>query len=271
MLDIWKDGAKEAHTMDHMVLGAQLYNLRQFTQSERDLELSLQKVAQIGYRTVQISGIGGGIPAERVRALCDRYALQITLTHTSPDRILNETEAVIREHDVMGCDYIGIGIMPDRYRCDAWLDRFPTDFLPAARRIAAAGKLLMYHNHEFEFSKINGRRVIEYLAESFAPDEMGFTLDTYWVQAGGGDVCAWISALAGRIPCVHLKDMDVLPDRTVVMAPIMEGNMNFPAILKALEAAGGVKYLLIEQDFCLESPFVCLEKSYRNLAALGYK
>ncbi|MCL2057634.1 MAG: sugar phosphate isomerase/epimerase [Oscillospiraceae bacterium] len=254
-----------------MVLGAQMYNVRQFTQTEGDLDISLKKVAEIGYTTVQISGIGGGIPAERVRALCDKHGLAVVLTHMNADRIIYDTDAVIRENEIMGCDYIGIGMMPERYRCDAWLERFPADYLPAARKIAAAGKQFMYHNHEFEFCKINGKRVMDFLMESFSPSEMGFTIDTYWVQAGGGDVCDWIAKLRGRIPCVHLKDMDVLPDRKAVMVPIMEGNLNFPKILDALKADGGVKYLLYEQDHCAESPFICFEKTYKNLSALGYR
>ena len=253
-----------------MVLGAQMYNVRQFAQTDRDLDISLKKVAGMGYKAVQISGVGK-IAAKRIRELCDKYGLSIVLTHMNADRIIDDTDAVIKENEIMGCDYIGIGMMPDRYRCDAWLDRFPVDYLPAAKKIAAAGKLFMYHNHEFEFSKINGKLVMDFLAESFEPSLMGFTIDTYWVQAGGADIYDWIGKLKGRIPCVHLKDMDVLPDRKVIMAPVMEGNMNFPKILDALEADGGVKYLLIEQDYCQESPFVCLEKSYKNLSALGYR
>jgi sugar phosphate isomerase/epimerase len=253
-----------------MVLGAQMYNLRQFTQTARDLDLSLKRVADIGYKTVQISGIGN-IAAGRVRGFCDKYGLSVVLTHMNADRIIDDTEAVIKENETMGCDYIGIGMMPERYRCDAWLDQFVADYLPAARKIAEAGKLLMYHNHEFEFCKINGRRVMDFLIDSFKPSEMGFTIDTYWMQAGGADIYEWIAKLAGRMPCVHLKDMDVMADRSVVMAPIMEGNLNFPKILEALEADGGVKYLLIEQDHCQESPFMCLEKSFKNLNALGYK
>ena len=106
------------------------------------------------------------------------------------------------------------------------------------RKIAAAGKLLMYHNHNFEFQKLpaspdNGadkaKRMIEFLREGFSAEEMGFTLDTYWVAAAGGDVCQWIELLKDRIPCVHLKDMTV-DGFAQQMAPVMEGKLNFPAI-----------------------------------------
>lgn len=252
-----------------MVLGAQLYTVRHYTQSARDFDIAMKKIAEIGYRTVQISAIGN-IPAEQVREICDRHALEIVLTHTSPDRILNDTQAVIREHDAMGCTYIGLGSMPDRYRTVAWLDRFFADFKEPARKIADAGKLLMYHNHDFEFEALGKTRIIERLMAEFTPQEMGFTLDTYWVQTAGADVCQWIEKLAGRLPCVHLKDRAVVR-ATPVMAPVGEGNMNFPAILDAVEKFGGTRYLLVEQDECLESPFVCLKKSFDYLTDLGYR
>ena len=252
-----------------MTLGAQLFTLRDYTQTAEDLDYSLGRVAEMGYTTVQISAIGP-IPAGRVREICDRHGLKIVLTHTDPDRIRDDTEAVIREHDVMGCDYIGIGMMPPKYRSQEWLWHFAADYREPAKKIAAAGKLLMYHNHNLEFQKFGGKLVLETLLESFAPEEMGVTLDTYWVQMGGGDVCGWLERLADRIPCVHLKDMSVR-GMEPIMAPVLEGNLDFQKILNTLERLGKTKYLLVEQDICQGSPFDCLKKSYENLHALGYR
>jgi sugar phosphate isomerase/epimerase len=132
-----------------------------------------------------------------------------------------------------------------------------------------AGMLFMYHNHNFEFEKSDGKYYMERLMEEFTPAELGFTLDTYWLQAAGTDVCQWIERLKDRIPCVHLKDMAILRHEAV-MAPVMEGNMNFTKILETLKNTN-CEYLLVEQDVCQESPFECLKKSYQNLAALGYR
>ncbi len=250
-----------------MTIGAQLFTLRTYTQTPEDLDYSLGKVAEMGYETVQISAIGP-IPAQTVRELCDKHSLQIVLTHTDPGRILRDTEAVIKEHEVMGCKYIGIGMMPEKYRHPEWLWRFAEDYKEPAKKIAAAGMLLMYHNHNLEFQKFGGRLVLETLLESFAPEEMGITLDTYWVQMGGGDVCDWLKALKGRIPCVHLKDMAVR-GMEPVMAPVGEGNLPWQKILEVLQAQGGTEHLLVEQDICEGSPFDCLEQSLKNLRALG--
>lgn len=250
-----------------MKVGAQLFTLRDYTQTEKDLDYSLGRVAEMGYATVQISAIGP-IPAEKVKELCDKHGLEIVLTHTDPNRILNDTEAVIREHDVMGCKYIGIGMMPKKYCSPEWLWHFAEDYREPAKKIAAAGKLLMYHNHNIEFQKFDGKLVFDVLLESFAPEELGFTLDTYWVQMGGGDVCGWLKKLKGRTPCVHLKDMGVR-GWDPVMAPVGEGNLDFPKILRILDELGGVEHLLVEQDICDGSPFDCLLRSYQYLSSLG--
>ncbi|MBB6671835.1 sugar phosphate isomerase/epimerase family protein [Cohnella nanjingensis] len=251
-----------------MLLGAQLYTVRSFLQTEEDIRRTLYRIAEMGYRSVQVSAMGP-IQPKTLRAICDELSLKIALTHTNPDRIRNDTERVIEEHDIYGCDYIGIGAMPDKYRESDWYGYFSKDFLPAARRIAKAGKLFMYHNHNFEFEKIGGKRLIERLVEDFAPEEMGITLDTYWVQAAGADVVEWIGKLKDRLHCVHLKDL-AMRGTEPLMAPVLEGNMNFHAILRALEQSS-VKYLLVEQDVCQTSPFDCLRTSYDNLAALGYR
>lgn len=90
------------------------------------------------------------------------------------------------------------------------------------------------------------------------------------MQAAGADVCVWLETLRDRIPCVHLKDMAVHGFKQV-MAPVMEGNLNFDAILDTITALGTVKYLLVEQDRCEGSPFDCLRTSYNNLKAKGFR
>ena len=245
-----------------------MYTLRDYCQNEKDFDISMKRVAEIGYKTVQISAIGN-IPAKTVKEICDSHDLKIVLTHTAPDRILNDTENVIAEHEIMGCKYIGIGYMPEKYRFVDWVAQFAGDYLKPAREIKASGSLLMYHNHEFEFERYAGKYLLEILMDSFAPDELGFTLDTYWVQVAGCDISDWIERLSGRLPCVHLKDLEVI-GRTTHMAPVMEGNLNFPKYIKEFEKAG-TEFLLVEQDYYRESPFICLKKSYDNLSALGYR
>jgi sugar phosphate isomerase/epimerase len=252
-----------------MELGAQLFTLRAYLKTEKDFAFCMKKVAAMGYRAVQISGVGPIAPAV-IKEICDENGLRIAITHTDPERILNDTDKVIREHEIMGCDYIGMGIMPEKYRAPEWFGHFAQDYLPAAREIRDAGKRFMYHHHNIEFEHHPScGRYIDSLLGSFAPDEMGITLDTYWLAAAGVNPADWVTKLADRIDCVHLKDMDLRGFQSV-FAPVGEGNLDFPGILERMKQTGKVKYMLVEQDTCEGSPFDCLKRSCDNVRKMGY-
>ena len=96
---------------------------------------------------------------------------------------------------------------------------------------------------------------------------MGFTLDTYWAQFAGADPAYWIENLAGRVPCIHLKDQTF--DQK--MAVVGEGNINFERVFLSAQKSG-TKYMLVEQDNCNgEDPFDCLKRSYEYLKSRGFE
>lgn len=78
-----------------MKTGAQLYTVRAYTQTEADFALTIGKIAEIGYKTVQISAIGH-IRPETVREICDQKGVEIVLTHSDVNRILNDTDNLIQ-------------------------------------------------------------------------------------------------------------------------------------------------------------------------------
>lgn len=250
-----------------MEIGAQLYTLREYAKTPEALAETLRRVADIGYRTVQVSGTCS-YEADWLRERLLETGLRCVLTHYSPDRIREAPEDTAAFHRIFGCYYIGIGSAPGGLATEEDYRRFVRDFKEPGRRLRRAGCQMMYHNHAMEFARgTDGRLYIERMAADFQPEELMFTLDTYWVQYGGGDPAAWLERLSGRVPCVHLKDM-AYTDRPV-MAPVGTGNMNFEAILKACDKAGA-RWLLVEQDDCYgEDAFDCLRRSYKYLKAQG--
>jgi len=245
-----------------MKVGAQLYTVRDYTQTAKDFASTIKKIADIGYKYVQVSRAGPISPQE-LADICKSNGIAIAITHVSPARVKDETEQVIAEHRVMDTNYIGIGGMPDDYERNAeGVKRFIADFTPVVEKIHASGMTFMYHNHNYEFEKYDGKLMLEYLVEGLP--NMGFTLDTYWVQAGGADPSAWLKNLKSRVDVVHLKDM-AWADGKQLMAEVMEGNLNWDGIFAACRAAGA-KYAMVEQDDCYGAdPFKCLEKSFVNL------
>ena len=248
-----------------MNVGAQFYTLREFCQTLDGFSDALKRVADMGYRYVQVSGTCAYTP-EWLREQLDRYGLECVLTHIPGPRILGETVQVAADHDVFGCRHVGLGWYGfDEDKPDMTYGYFMDNYVPAAKALREHGKYFMYHNHDQEFKRLNGQVVLEKLAQDVPAEVMGFTVDTFWAQAGGADPAQWIERLAGRIPCIHLKDYAY--GRR--MAVVGEGNINFDRVLEKAEK-GGTQYLLVEQDDCNgENPFDCLYRSLKALHAMG--
>lgn len=249
-----------------MEIGAQFFTLRDFCKDTDSFAESLKKVADIGYKTVQVSGTCEYEP-EWLKEELKKNGLKCVLTHTPADKLKNDPAKVATDHDVFGCKYVGLGWFGfDEEKDGQHYDDFIRIYKPVAKQLKENGKYFMYHNHDQEFKKYNGKLIIESLAEDFSPDEMGFTLDTFWVQAGGGDPAQWLERLSGRVPCIHLKDYSFGRKMSV----IGEGNINFDRVFEKAESAG-TKYMLVEQDDCNgEDPFDCLKRSYEYLKSRGF-
>ena len=249
-----------------MQVGAQLYTVRAHTKTLKDFSETLKKVADIGYKTVQVSGTCDYDPVWLKRQL-DANGLQCVITHTAADRIAAQPEQVAREHTVFDCRYIGLGhysFDPDKGH---GINHFLETYAPAAQRLKGCGKYFMYHNHAHEFKKLDGKLILDHICEAIPAELMGIILDTYWVQVGGADPAQWLEKLSGRIPCIHLKDCAY----GQTMAVVGEGNINFDRVFEKAET-GGTQYMLVEQDDCGgQDPFDCLRRSYSFLKAQGFE
>lgn len=255
-----------------MRIGAQLYTVRGYCQTLPDFAETLARVAEMGYTAVQVSGTCEYEPQWLAEQL-QKNGLSCVLTHIELPEIAERTDEVAAAHRIFGCPRVGIGYMPPEFRSSPdTVERFCRIAAPAAARLEALGLYLMYHNHAFEYERMpDGRTYMEYISDRFAPKEMGFTLDTYWVKYGGFDPAAEICRLSGRIPCVHFKDMEILPDGERRYAPIGQGVLDFDGILSAL-ANSGCEEILVEQDECFGAdPFACLKQSRAYLCSLGLR
>ena len=263
-----------------MKFGIQLYNFHELTQDLDGFENVLKKVSDIGYHYVQVSGTCE-FDAEWLKEKLEKYDLECVLTHTNVQKMSDDIEKVISDHNIFGADYIGIGGMPrlwnfDEFSNDDVVDKFIEDYTEIMKKIKASGKLLMYHNHDYEFAHLkNNQTMWDALIERIPPELMGFTLDTYWIQHGGKDPEKEIRRLKGRVPCVHFKDYEIVrmarTERYFRYCPVGSGNLDWDGIIDACEFSG-VKYILCEQDNSFGAdPFELSKMSYDFLKSKGLK
>lgn len=260
-----------------MKIGAQMYTLRAYSQTAEGLDEALGKVKAMGYDYVQLSGQGGGIEPQAIRDMLDRHGLAAPTTHISFDAMREDFASVVKTHRLWGATYPGVGSMPARYAAEGaqGFKAFARDASAVAKKFKDEGMTFIYHNHDFEFVNYGGTVGYEILVSESDPS-LQLEMDTYWVQAGGGDPVWWIERLKGRMDVIHFKDMEILPwpegPRKIRQAfcEIGQGNLNWQGIFNACKATG-VKYAFVEQDETRrDSAFTSLSMSREFLTSSGF-
>jgi sugar phosphate isomerase/epimerase len=247
-----------------------MYTLREFCKDISGIAKSLQKVRQIGYEAVQVSGFGPAGAKDVAKALSDN-GLVCCSTHMGWQRFTDDFDALVADHKLWKCTHPAIGAMPKEFRTAEGVAKFAPMANEVGRKLAEHGMDFSYHNHNFEFVRQGGKALLETLYELTDARYVKAEIDTHWVQAGGGDPAAWVRKYAGRMPILHLKDMVMAPEGGQRFAEVGEGNLNWPAILKAAKAAK-VQWYCVEQDDCYgRDPFESLKISLYNLHKLGLK
>ncbi len=249
-------------------LGLQLYSLRDYEKTEDDFSKTMERVAEIGYRTVQVSGIGD-IPHESVARITADNGLEIVATHLAWEEFTDDLEAVIAQHQLWNCKHTAIGMPPREYFSLEGIVKFKRELPPIAKRLSEVDMTFSYHNHAIEMTHFDGRPLLERLYDEIPAEILKAELDTYWIAAGGGDPVEWIRRYPGRQPLLHVKDMVATLQNEARFAPCGSGNLNWPAVLLAAEEVG-VEYALVEQDtFYEQDPFEAVKLSFDFLKNAG--
>jgi sugar phosphate isomerase/epimerase len=247
-------------------IAAQLYTLRDFTKTPSDIRETFNKVSDLGYEAVQVSGMGP-IEPEALKEIADESGLKIIATHIGYERICNEPAAVVADHKLWGCRHVAIGGLPQEYRSEEGFSRFAREASKAVQPLIDAGLTFSYHNHSFELQRFGEKTGMQMLVEDSDVRNFSFEIDTYWIQHGGANPVSWLRKLRDRMYVVHLKDM-AMEGSKQLFAEVGEGNLEWEAIIKACQEAG-IEWYIIEQDTCQRDPFDSLKTSLDNLRAMG--
>lgn len=242
-------------------VGAQLYTLRDFLKNPADIAESLEKVRQIGYEAVQVSGLGPIDDAELAKIL-DGQGLTCAATHEDSDLILDNPQAVADHLGRLNCQYTA-------YPYPRNIDFSTTEnVLDLARKLDNAGSILRqagmvltYHNHSIEFRRLDGKIILDIIYDNTDPKNLQGEPDTYWIQHGGGCPVLWCNRLNNRLPLLHMKDYVINNSNEPTYAEIGQGNLDWPDIIAAAENAG-CRWYLVEQDTCPGDPFDSLKISF---------
>lgn len=250
--------------MANIPVGLQLYTLR--NETEKDFIGTLKKVAELGYQAVEFAGYGD-IDAKEMKRVLDGLGLKAVSSHVPMDKLENQLEQEIEYLKEIGAPYIACPWLPtERFTEPQQFAELRKSFESIGKTVSDSGLTFMYHNHDFEFAKMDGKYLLDVLYESMDASVLKAELDLYWVKKAGLDPKAYVEQYSGRVPIIHVKDMADDADRS--FAEVGHGVMDYPSILAAAEKAG-VSYFIVEQDQCKRPPLESVKMSIAYLKSIG--
>ena len=250
---------------EELPVALQLYSVR--GDLEADFLGTLCKVSEMGYDGVEYAGLYGYEPAQ-IKHWCDSLGLVSISAHVPLAEMLADVDKVIADYKAIGCEYIVVPYVTEERRPGGELFLQMVEEIRAiGQKAKEAGLVLLYHNHDFEFRKLeNGQCGIDYLYENIPADLLQTELDQCWVKYAGYDPVEYLQKYSGRSPVVHLKDFFVQgkqeddpyaligldegekkANTAFEFRPLGQGVQDIPAIIAASKAAGS-KWLVVEQD-----------------------
>ena len=263
-------------------IAVQLYSVRD--EMEKDFCGTVKKIKDMGYEGVEFAGLFGKSGTE-VKAICDEIGITTVSAHVPYYDMLDNPEAVLKDYRDMGCKYVAVPYLTEECRpgTEGW-----TSTVEGIRKIAEAaekmGIQLLYHNHDFEFIKIDGKYALDILYDTIPADLLKTEIDTCWVNVGGENPAEYIEKYSGRAPVVHLKDFHgskgngplykligiddetEAVESTFEFRPVGYGVQDWKKIVDAAEKAGA-EWVVVEQDSpsMEKSPLECVQMSINYL------
>jgi sugar phosphate isomerase/epimerase len=246
-------------------VGLELYSVRD--QLKEDLPKTLREVAKMGYEGVEFFAPYFDWTADyakEVKRLLDDLNLRCFSTHNSSRSFAPENIGhAIELNQIIGSKFIVMASAGGVEGLDGWKAVAET-LNRVGERLKPLGLRAGFHNHQTEFTPVEGRRPIEVLAANTSKDIV-LQLDVGTCLHAGADPVAWIKANPGRITSMHCKDWSPEPAKGYAVL-FGEGAAPWKNIFQAAEKVGGIQYYLIEQE---GSAFPPIETARRCLASFN--
>jgi sugar phosphate isomerase/epimerase len=191
--------------------------------------------------------------------MMDDAGIRCLSTHNGPESFTPDgTAHAIELNHIIGSQFIVWASAGNPKTLDGW-KTVAERLNQGAEKMKPAGLRAGYHNHQLEFTPIEGKRPIEVLAANTTNDVM-LQLDVGTCIEAGSDPVAWVEANPGRIRSMHCKDWSKDKGYKVLLG---DGVAPWKKLFAAAEKSGGVEFYLVEQE---GSDYPELETAQRCLA-----
>ncbi len=253
-------------------VGLQLYSIRDAM--AMDAVGSLKKVADMGYKFVELAGYSHGKfygmePVEFKKVVGD-LGMQIISSHTMVEArgiTMQNAQKMADDHALVGAKFCVQPWVNDKDRSIEKYKQMIADWNKVGEIMKNVGIQFAYHNHNFEFLPTNG--IVPYFDIFLKEMDEGLItmeLDMYWATKAGYDPVELFEKYPGRFQLFHFKDgatpnepyFDIVKNDITTVG---SGYIDFNRIYNARKTAG-MKYFFVEDDNQGNGkPFDCIKRS----------
>jgi sugar phosphate isomerase/epimerase len=259
-------------------IALQLYTIRDAM--DTDVKGSLKKVADIGYKYVELAkyadGKFYGFEPKEFKKIVGDLGMEILSSHTQVEAqgiTLDNAKKMADDHAKLGVKYcVQPWVVEEARKTVASFQKMVADWNKVGEIMKASGIQFGYHNHNFEFAPLEGKiPYFDIFLAELDKDLVTMELDLFWVTKAGQNPVEIFKKYPGRFQLFHMKDMYTRQDPFFTttgvsdFAPVGEGLINFREILAAKDIAG-LKYMIVEEDKSRnDTPFDDIKTSITNL------
>lgn len=245
------------------LIGIQLYTLHD--QMKADAIGTMDQVAKIGFNAIETAGYAErkfyGYAPEEFKTIVEDMGMIPQSSHAGIT--VENIDEVIEDTVNAGMSYLVLPSLSkskrntiDDYRQSA------EEFNMMGEKCKEAELTFAYHNHAFEFEKLEDSVPYDILLENTDPELVTMQLDLYWMVYGAADPVEYFNKYPGRFELFHVKDMS--SGAGMESTEIGEGSIDFKAIFAEKEKAGMKNFYLEQESFNID-PFDSITISYNYL------
>jgi len=261
--------------MNKKTLAIQLYTVRDSISN--NLEKTFEKLAELGFTSFEIYGYDGkffGKTAKEFKQILSAHGLKVISSHhqtgitdLKDGTLLKNWDTTLEDLSIIGSTYAVCSYLPEAERTLENYKKLPDILENAGTLSKQNGIQLAYHNHDFEFLKMDEKNTFyDFILENTSSDTVKMELDLYWISKAGLDPLTYFEKYPKRFPLWHVKDMKA---GTKDFAEIGNGIIDFKRIFEAREKAG-LKHWFLEQDSSDKDIFDSIKISKKYILEHSY-
>lgn len=264
--------AEKAAAAPQKRIGLQLYSLREMVKDE-GIQAVLEAVAKMGYTHVETAGYSDGKmydlePAD-FKKRCNDLGLKCTSSHLGQDfskdkeaEIMAWWDRAIEAHNQLGVKYMVQPSMTVNNQTTLDDIKMVCDYFTSiGYKTAAASIAFGYHNHDFEFRKIDDQLIYDYMLENVSKNHVFFQLDVYWCQVAGHSPAEYLKKYPSQFKTIHIKDEKEIG---------ASGMMDFKPIFEQMKANNIKDWYVEVEEYTNNDPVASVQESIDFLNKADY-